>query len=75
LAKSLLGGDIFSCGLLIYFRVLQAMRWSMLKKVPRVTTSWGQPSLEAKLSGVESCYGQGVPLSTLPAIDKFRSGT
>jgi hypothetical protein len=54
LARSLLGGDAFSCGLLVYFEVLQAMRWSMLEKVPRVTASSGRPSLEAKLSRVES---------------------
>jgi hypothetical protein len=51
---SLLGGDVFSSGLLIYSGVLQAMRWSMLKKVLGVTASWGWPFLEAKLSRVES---------------------
>jgi hypothetical protein len=54
LTRSFLGGDIFSCGLLIKSGVLHATRWSMLEKVPRVTALWGWPSLEANLSKVES---------------------
>jgi hypothetical protein len=48
-AKSLLGGDVVFNDILIYSRVLYVMRWSMLEKVPGVTTLWGRSSLEAKL--------------------------
>jgi hypothetical protein len=40
-------------GLLIYSGVFLAMRWTMLKKILRVTTLWGRTSLEAKLSKVQ----------------------